>query len=144
MAQLYNVVTSIKKGFLDIPMDLSRFYSQKGIYILKKDAYKGHNYVLILPEEMRKDLREELKSKEALDDFLSESVSLEARIRSNDMHSLKLSQDYLEYLRLRKNSDVIINTFDYMMLWKPEEFQKFKLDFEKDLDLLEIAEELDL
>lgn len=135
--------TKITGGFLDIPLKAKAFYSPNGHYVVKKEESSGYNYVAILPEQgIREFLYKEFKNEGHVDDFLSKSDNLEARIKQNGVHSLKIPENYLQHLHLEKNSKALILMFDYLRLWNLKEFLEFDFKYEKEAS--EVAEEFGL
>ncbi|MBI2557846.1 hypothetical protein HYW20_00845 [Candidatus Woesearchaeota archaeon] len=139
---MYTKQVGIKNGFLGIPLEAKSLYSPNGNYILKREELGG-NSITILPEHGIRDfLYDEFEDEFKVNEFLSKSVNLEARVENNGVHSIRLPEDYLSHLRLEKNSVAVILMFDYLRLWNPGEFRRSRENAE--MRVLDIGTELGL
>jgi|SRR3989338_7682349 len=117
------IEAKIKYGFLEVPLKIGNLYSQSGRYVLKEEEIGGCNYLTVCPEERLIKLP---------DYFLPKPINLEAVIKNNSTHTLKLPQSSLRHLGLRGSKARIIHTLDCFIILKPEDLGRYLSSFSPD------------
>lgn len=121
----------LEGALLEIPHKHRILYSPSEGYILKKSRESARDYHPYLALYTREKWMQEvlLRQQNGMDlvGFLNDKIELDASV-ANGVHFLNLPEDFLQYLRIRKNSiiTVLCSGWPGLELWKPGEFKKYE------------------